>query len=104
MDSEVEAAFDRFTRLATQWLKVPTALVSLVDDRRQFFKSAVGLGEPWASERGTPLEYSFCQYAVTSRKPLIVMDAREHPFLRNSLAVSELGVVAYAGIPLTTTD
>ena len=55
MDAAAEAAFDRFTKLAARWLGVPTALISLVDDHRQFFKSAVGLGEPWASKRETPL-------------------------------------------------
>ena len=102
LDSPAEAAFDRFTRLAARWLGVPVALVSLVDDHRQFFKSAVGLPEPWASSRETPLSHSFCQYGVTTNEPLIVMDAREHPWLRENLAISELGVIAYAGIPLLT--
>ena len=100
LDSPAEAAFDRLTRLAAKVLRVPVALVSLVDDHRQFFKSAVGLPEPWASRRETPLTHSFCQYGVTSAEPLIVMDAREHPWLKDNLAISELGVIAYAGIPL----
>jgi GAF domain-containing protein len=74
--------------------------VSLVDADRQFFKSCFGLPEPWASERETPLSYSFCQHAVASREPLIVEDAREHDVLRENLAVREMGLVAYAGIPL----
>jgi len=102
LDSPAEAAFDRFTRLAAKWLGVPVALVSLVDDHRQFFKSAVGLPEPWASRRETPLSHSFCQYGVTTNQPLIVMDAREHPWLKENLAIRELGVIAYAGIPLVT--
>lgn len=104
LDSEAEAAFDRFTRLAARLLSVPTALISLVDDKRQFFKSQVGLGEPWSSQRETPLSHSFCQYAVSSAKPLVVADAREHPWLKHNLATSELGVVAYAGVPLVTSD
>jgi diguanylate cyclase (GGDEF)-like protein/PAS domain S-box-containing protein len=104
MDTPMEEAFDRFTRLAARWLGVPVALVSLVDDHRQFFKSAVGLAEPWASKRETPLSYSFCQYGVSSAEPLIVADARQHPWLERSLAVSELGVIAYAGIPLVTAE
>ena len=102
LDSPAEAAFDRFTRLATKCLGAPVALVSLVDDHRQFFKSAVGLPEPWASQRETPLSHSFCQFGVTTNQPLIVMDAREHPWLKENLAISELGVIAYAGIPLVT--
>jgi diguanylate cyclase (GGDEF)-like protein/PAS domain S-box-containing protein len=100
LDEEADAAFDRFTLLAARLLKAPTALISLVDDHRQFFKSALGLSEPWSSKRETPLEYSFCQYAVTSAAPLVVEDARQHPFLKGSQGTSELDVVAYAGVPL----
>ena len=104
LDSPTEAAFDRFTRLAAKLLGIPVALISLVDDHRQFFKSAVGLPEPWATRRETPLTHSFCQYGVTTNEPLIVMDAREHPWLKANLAISELGVVAYAGIPLVNAE
>ncbi len=100
LDSPPEEAFDRLTRLATTVTGAPVALVSLVDDRRQFFKSAVGLPEPWASRRETPLSHSFCQYVVARAEPLIIADAREHPLVRDNLALSDLGVVAYAGLPL----
>lgn len=104
LDSAQEAQFDRLTQLATEVLDVPIALVSLVDDERQFFKCSVGLPEPWASKRETPLSHSFCQHVVDSTEPLILSDARGHEVLRENLAVSELGVVAYAGIPLLTAD
>ena len=68
MDSPPEDAFDRLTRIATRILGVPVSLVSLVDDHRQFFKSACGLPEPWATERETPLSHSFCKVAVESRR------------------------------------
>lgn len=100
LDSPAEPAFDRLTRLASALLDTPVALVSLVDADRQFFKSQVGLSEPWASARETPLTYSFCKHVVASGEPLVVVDAREHPVVRENLAVSELGVVAYAGMPL----
>lgn len=102
LDSEIEPAFDRLTRLATKLLGVPTALVTLVDEDRQFFKSCVGLPEPWASQRHTPLSHSFCQYAVVMGEPFIVEDARIHPLVHDSLAIPDLKVVAYAGIPLVT--
>ncbi|MBZ5637806.1 MAG: sigma 54-interacting transcriptional regulator [Acidobacteriia bacterium] len=104
LDTPPEEAFDRLTRLATTILRVPVALVSLVDGDRQFFKSCVGLTEPLASLRQTPLTHSFCKHAVASGEPFIVSDARRHPLVRDNPAVSELGVIAYAGIPLTTTD
>ncbi|MDP9366822.1 MAG: PAS domain-containing protein, partial [Chloroflexota bacterium] len=103
-DATADAAFDRLTRLATRVLGVPVALVSLVDAHRQVFKGAVGLGEPWATRRETPLSHSFCQHVVASSEPLIIEDARAHPLVRDNLAIPDLGVVAYAGIPLTTAD
>src|SRR5262249_9153604 len=70
------------------------------DDRRQFFKSQVGLAEPLATVRETPLSHSFCKHAVESREPLVVADARQHPILRDNPAIVERGMIAYAGIPL----
>lgn len=99
LDSPPEAAFDRMTALAGKILRAP---VSLVDKDRQFFKSAMGLPEPWALARETPLSHSFCQHVADSGEPLIVADARRHPLVRDNLAISEIGVVAYAGVPLTT--
>ncbi len=90
--------------MAARYVNAPVALVSLVDDQRQFFKSAVGLGEPWASRRETPLSHSFCQYVTRDRAPLVVSDAREHPVLRDNLAVRDLQVIAYAGFPLVIHD
>src|SRR5262245_3464148 len=62
LDTPPEEVFDRLTRLATSALQVPVALVSLVDGDRQFFKSSIGLPEPWASLRQTPLTHSFCKH------------------------------------------
>ena len=95
-----DPAFDRLTRLASRLLGTAGALVSLVDSDRQVFASCVGVGEPWASRRGTPLSHSFCQHAVAAREPLLVADARAHPVLRDNPAIHEMGLIAYAGIPL----
>ena len=104
LDSPPDTAFDRLTRLASSILGVPVALVSLVDDKRQFFKSQVGLPEPWASARETPLSHSFCRHVVSSAAPLIVADARTDAAFAGHPAIADLGVVAYAGMPLTTAD
>src|SRR5213594_4396598 len=103
LDSPPEEAFDRLTRLATAVLRVPVALVSLVDGNRQFFKSQCGLTEPLASTRQTPLTTSFCKHAVGSGEPLVVPDARRDPRFEHNPIVSD-GVIAYAGIPLITSD
>src|SRR3954462_5562065 len=104
LDSEPEEGFDRLTRLATRVLGVPVALVSLVDEDRQFFKACIGLKEPWNSRRGTPLTHSFCQHAVASAEPLTIEDARDHPLVRDNLAIRDLDVIAYAGFPLKTSE
>ncbi len=100
-DSEAEASFDRLTRLAAKFLGAPVALISLVDADRQFFKSCAGLPEPWASRRETPLSHSFCQHVVTTRQPLVIEDARLDRLVSDNLAITDLGVIAYLGIPLT---
>lgn len=91
----------RFARLVATTLRVPVALVSLVEPDRQVFPGQVGLPEPWASARCTPLSHSFCQYVATTAEPLVVSDARTVDLLKHNLAIPDLGVVAYAGMPLT---
>jgi signal transduction histidine kinase len=103
LDTNAELAFDRLTHLVTRVLDVPIAIVSLVDDHRQFFKSAVGLPEPWASQRETPLSYSLCKYSLAG-EPLVLEDAREYPGFKDNQAVTEIGVVGYAGVPLITSE
>jgi GAF domain-containing protein len=105
LDSAPDERFDGLARIAAKVVHAPVAMVSLVDEDRQFFKSCVGLTkEPWASARETPLSHSFCKHAVASRRPLIVDDAREDPSLRDNLAIRDLDVIAYAGIPLIGSD
>ncbi len=102
LDTPPEPAFDRVTRFATRLLNVPVSLVSLVDSDRQFFKSAIGLPEPWATKRETPLTHSFCQHLVPTGNTLVIEDARTDPLVCNNLAVPELGVISYLGAPLIT--
>lgn len=104
LDSAAEEEFDRLTRLAKRLLDVPTALVSLVDGDRQFFKSCIGMTGWPAEQRGTPLEYSFCKHVVHSGTPLAITDAREDPLVRANPAVAELDVVAYLGVPLRSRE
>lgn len=102
LDSPSEKIFDHLTELAAKVLKVPVALMSLVDADRQFFKSQVGLPDEWAQKRETPLSHSFCQFVAGSNEPLVISDAREYPLVCDNLAVRDLNVVAYAGVPLIT--
>lgn len=104
LDSAPEEAFDRLTRLASHIIGAPVSLVALVDAERQFFKSAVGLPEPLATQRETPLSHSFCQHVVATNQPLIIDDARQHELVFDNPAVREFGVIAYLGMPLATSD
>lgn len=100
LDSPPEAIYDRITRAAADALDAPYATLTLVDQDRQFFKSAVGLDTSSAESRQTPLERSVCQYAVADGAPLILEDARLDPTFKQHPAVRDGSVVAYLGIPL----
>jgi PAS domain S-box-containing protein len=102
LEPQPDIPFDRLTRLATRALHIPVTLVSFVSDERQVFPGANGLPEPWATQRETPLSHSFCRYVVETDAPLIITDAREHPLFHDNLAIPDIGVIAYAGIPLKT--
>lgn len=94
LDSAPEARFDRLTRLVCRLLDVPTALVSLVDDERQWFKSCQNL-----SATELPRDSSFCGHAICEEEILYVADAREDPrFADNPLVIGEPFIRFYAGI------
>jgi diguanylate cyclase (GGDEF)-like protein len=104
IEGQPDDAFARLNRLAVELLGVPVSLVSLVGEDRQFFAGQVGLPEPWASFRETPLSHSFCQHVVNSGEPLVIDDARSDPLVSDNLAIRDLGVAAYAGMPLRMRD
>lgn len=104
LDSPPEEIFDRLTRLASRNLHAPVTLLSLADDRRQFFKSARGLPEPWASLRLTPLSNSLCEQVIAAGKPVVLCDVRQDPLGHVSREVGDLHIVAYLGVPLVTSD
>ena len=99
--SAVDESFDRYARMVRWALGVPVALVSLVEPDRQVFVGADGLPAAYDLARETPLSHSFCQWVVLGQVPLIIDDARLHPWLWNNPAICDLGVVAYAGHPIT---
>lgn len=96
LDTAAEERFDRLTRLARRLFDVPIALVSLVDAKRQWFKSSFGL-----AVRETPREQSFCGHAILRDDLLIVPDAlQDQRFHDNPLVTGAPGVRFYAGCPL----
>ncbi|MEU8657347.1 GAF domain-containing SpoIIE family protein phosphatase [Actinoplanes philippinensis] len=99
-----EPVFDRIADLVRHLLGVPVGLVSLLDDRRQFFPGQAGLAEPWATTRQTPLSHAICQQVAATRDPLVITDARHDARCDTNPAVAALGIVGYAGMPLTTAE
>ncbi len=96
LDSPPEERFDRLTRLARKLFGVQTALVSLVDKDRQWFKSRQGLD---ASE--TPRDISFCGHAILQDQPFVIEDAsKDARFADNPLVTGGPHIRFYAGIPL----
>jgi len=106
VDSPPEEAFDKYTRLVTRFFGVPVALVSIVEEAndRQFFKSQIGLTGKWAKSRQTPLSHSFCQFVKRDNRPLIIENAPMDARVCGNLAITEIGVRAYLGVPIHAAD
>ena len=100
LDTTAEKSFDRIAGLAARLLKVPIAIVSLVDADRIWFKSHFGLE---ANE--IPRFPGLCSSAILFDRPWIVNDALHDPrTIANPLVSGEFGLRFYAGVPLRTTD
>ena len=100
LDTPKEMSFDALTRLAARIFGVPIALVSLVDEDRQWLTSSHGL-----DTEQTPRDPAFSTYAVMDNEPLIVLDAtQDERFRDNPLVTADPGIRFYAGAPLVTPD
>ena len=96
LDTPQEKEYDDITQMLCRISGFPMALVSLVDDTRQWFKARTGLKVPETSR-----VVSFCDHVVENRKPLIVLNAEAHPsFCDNPLVTGELGIRCYIGYPI----
>jgi GAF domain-containing protein len=100
LDSEPEQAFDDLTLLASYVCKTPIALISLVDEDRQWFKARIGI-----SATQTSRDIAFCSTAIQQTDVFVVPDAlQDERFRTNPLVVSEPNIRFYAGAPLINED
>jgi len=97
-------SLDRITQLTAEVLSAPIALIDFVDEDFTVCKSCVGLPQPWAAKRLMPHTLTLCPEVVRSGRPILVDDTTVDPRYRHLPAVTDLGAVAYAGVPLRTSD
>ena len=100
LDTVPEEVFDDLTELAARICEAPIAMISLVDEDRQWFKSKVGV-----TVNETSRDISFCSHAIKQEGLFIVSDAsRDARFVQNPLVTSDPKIRFYAGAPLITPD
>lgn len=100
LDTPKQVAFDRVTKLCADIFDCSIALISLVDERRQWFLSSIGVD---VSE--TPRDISFCDHAIAARCPLLVSNAaQDHRFRDNPLVTEAPAIRSYLGVPVKSPD
>jgi len=100
LDTPPEERFDRITRIATQLFGMPISTVTMVDDRREWFKSVKGLPDK-EGERAV----SFCGHAMLEDDMLVIPDAKlDERFADNPMVVGKPFIRSYAGVPLKSID
>ncbi|MGW0809861.1 PP2C family protein-serine/threonine phosphatase [Nonomuraea sp. NPDC002799] len=102
--SAPEPAFDDLAELAASITGVPRAFITVLDDERSSWKSAIGMGELPVGERHNAADESPCHLVVATGEPLIVNDARNDVRLAGIAVAEQLGIGAWAGYPIHGDD
>ncbi len=100
LDTVPEEVFDELAELASHICEAPIAFITLVDEKRQWFKARVG-----TSMKETTRDISFCAHAILQDELFIVADASKDPrFKKNPMVVGQPKIRFYAGAPLKSPD
>ena len=100
LDTVPEEVFDDLAELAGHICEAPIALITMVDEKRQWFKARVG-----TSVRETSRDISFCAHAIMQNELFIIADASKDPrFKKNPMVVGQPKIRFYAGAPLKSPD
>ena len=98
LDTPPENQFDRLTKMASVVCDAPIALISLIDDQRQWFKSKIGIDEDEVD-----VENTICQYTITGKGLFEIENAKKNEIVANKPFVTEKkGIRFYAGLPIKT--
>lgn len=99
-DAETDRILRDTCAEAANALGLPIGLVTVVLDEAQYFAAQHGLDGWMQAANGTPVEWSFCRFAVATQDEFVVEDAERHPLVRDNPLVTADGLRSYAGIPL----
>lgn len=100
LDSPLDSIFEDLTDAVQMELGVPMSLVTIIEVKRQFFKSSRGLPPDVAAKRETPMEDSACQYVVKKRSLIVIDDVQQDPMFKMHAGLRKINAGSYLGVPL----
>ena len=100
LDTKPEERFDRITRTATETFNVPISTLTIVDEKREWFKSVCGLDQKEGDRA-----ISFCGHALLANEVFVIPDAtKDKRFSDNPMVIGKPYIRFYAGVPIMNAD